>query len=54
MDEYERDRAGIDRVRCGAIVDLLKGRRATINRYFFDELDEGAAAEDISCIIEAY
>ena len=53
MHEYDHDRAGIDRVRCGAIVDLLKGRNATINRYFFDELDEGIAAENISCIIEA-
>ena len=53
MNEYERDRAGIDRVRCGAIVDLLKDRRATIESYYFDELDHGVAAGDISCIIEA-
>ena len=53
MHDYDRDRAGIDRVLCGAIVDLLKGRRATIDRYYFEELDNGVAAEDISCIIEA-
>ena len=46
-----QDRAGLDRVLCGAIVDLLKGRRATIDRYYFDESDPEVEKE---CIIESW
>ena len=55
MHEYDRDRAGIDRVRCGAIVDLLKDRGATIDRYYFDELDDCGFDEldDEDIIIES-
>ena len=51
----DRDRAGIDRVRCGAIVNLLKDRGATIDRYYFDELDDCGFDEldDEDIIIES-
>ena len=39
VDRYELEQRGIDHVVCGAIVDLLTSRRATIDDYYFDELD---------------
>ena len=46
-----QDRAGLDRVLCGAIVDLMKDRGATIDRYYFDESDPEVEKE---CIIESW
>ena len=45
LSEYDRDRAGVDCVLCRLIVDLLKDRGATIDRYYFDELDLGVASD---------
>ena len=39
VNRYELEQRGIDHVVCGAIVDLLTSRRATIDDYYFDELD---------------
>ena len=39
VDRYELEQRGIDHVVCRAIVDLLESRRATIDDYYFDELD---------------
>ena len=48
-----QDWAGLDRVLCRTIVDLLKSRRATISDYYFDELDLGVPhTGSENCIIE--
>ena len=50
----DRDRAGLDRVLCQGIVDLLKDRGATVEACDFDELQLGFGMVDDGRIIHSW
>lgn len=54
LREYARDRAGLDRVLCQGIVDLLKDRGATVEACDFDELQLGFGMVDDDRIIHSW
>ena len=54
LREYDSDRAGLDRVLCQGIVDLLKDRGATVEACDFDELQLGFGMVDDGRIIHSW
>ena len=54
LREYDSDRAGLDRVLCQGIVDLLKDRGATVEACDFDELQLGFGMVDDDFIIHSW